>query len=81
MQSGPFPRALVTSMWLAILAIVAPLVVTAQQPVDAGALTAKHPWIGQPAPDIDLVSTSGEAVSLGDFKDKKFLVIHFAASW
>ena len=56
--------------------------VTAQQTVDTPeALTAKHHWIGQPAPDIDLVPTSDETVSLGDYRGKKFLVIHFAASW
>ncbi len=76
------PRPLVISMWLAAVAIAVPPAVTAQQPVDTpDALTAKHHWIGQPAPDIDLVRTSGETVSLGDFKDKKFLAIHFAASW
>ena len=68
-------------MWLAAVAIAAPPVVAAQQPAETPeALTAKHPWIGQPAPNIDLVRTNGETVSLGDFKGKKFLVIHFAAS-
>ena len=67
------------SMWLVAVAIAAPSLLAAQQ--SAETLTAKHPWIGQPAPDIDLVRTSGETVSLGDFKGKKILVIHFAASW
>ena len=35
----------------------------------------------QPAPDIELVSTSGETVALGDYRGKKILVLHFAASW
>ena len=76
----PFdPRPLVMSMWLVAVAIAAPSLLAAQQ--SAETLTAKLPWIGQPAPDIDLVRTSGETVSLGDFKGKKILVINFAASW
>ena len=74
-------RPLVMSVWLVAVGIAAPPLLAAQQSGDTPeALTAKHPWIGQPAPDIDLVCTSGETVSLGDFKGKKILVIHFAAS-
>ena len=82
MTSGTLPRALVVSIWLAIVALGAPATGVAQQPENTPeSLTTQHPWIGQPAPDIELVSTSGETVALGDYRGKKVLVLHFAASW
>jgi len=76
------PRALVVSIWLAILALGAPATTVAQQPENTPEeLTTQHPWIGQPAPDVELMSTSGETVALGDYRGKKILVLHFAASW
>ena len=82
MTSGTLPRALVVSSWLAIVALGAPAIGVAQQPENTPeSLTTQHPWIGQPAPDFELVSTSGETVALGDYRGKKILVLHFAASW
>ncbi len=82
MTSGTLPRALVVSSWLAIVALGAPAIGVAQQPENTPeSLTTQHPWIGQPAPDLELVSTSGETVALGDYRGKKILVLHFAASW
>ena len=82
MTSGTIPRALGISIGLAIVALAAPPIAVAQQPENASeALTTQHPWIGQPAPDLELVTTSGETVSLGDYRGNKFVVLHFAASW
>ena len=82
MTSGTLPRALAVSIGLAIVVLAAPPVAVAQQPENAlEALTTQHPWIGQPAPDVDLVTTSGKTVSLGDYRGNKFVVLHFAASW
>ena len=82
MTSGTLPRALVVSSWLAIVALGAPAIGVAQQPENTPeSLTTQHPWIGRPAPDLKLVSTSGETVALGDYRGKKILVLHFAASW
>ncbi len=82
MTSGTLPRALGIPIGLAIVALAAPPIAVAQQPANTPeAVTTQHPWIGQPAPDIELMSTSGETVALGDYKGKKILVLHFAASW
>ena len=82
MTSGTLPRGLGMSIGLAIVVLAAPPIAVAQPPENASeALTTEHPWIGQPAPDIDLVTTSGETVSLGDYRGNKFVVLHFAASW
>ena len=82
MTARTLPQALVVSIPLAILALGAPATTVAQQSENTPeALTTQHPWIGQAAPDIELMSTSGETVALGDYKGKKILVLHFAASW
>ena len=82
MTARTLPQALVVSIPLAILALGAPTTTVAQPSGNTPeALTTQHPWIGQPAPDIELMSTSGETVALGDYKGKKILVLHFAASW
>ncbi len=65
-----------------ILALAAPAIAVAQPPANTPeALTTQHLWIGQPAPGVDLVTTRGETVSLGDYRGNKFVVLHFAASW
>ena len=82
MTTGSLGRALVLSTGLALLGFGAASVTAVQQPETAAeAPTARHPWIGQPAPAVDLVTTSGETVSLGDYRGNKFVVLHFAASW
>ncbi len=81
MTSGTLQRALGMSIGLALVALAAPPIAAAQPEHASEALTTQHPWIGQPAPDIDLVTTSGETVSLGDHRGNKFVVLHFAASW
>ncbi len=82
MTSGTRRRALVVSIGLATVVLAAPPMAVAQQTETVPeALTTQHPWIGQPAPDFELVSTSGETVALGDYRGKKILVLHFAASW
>ena len=81
MTSGTLPPALGMSIGLALVALAAPPIAVAQPENASEALTTQHPWIGQPAPDIDLVTTSGETVSLGDYRGNKFVVLHFAASW
>jgi hypothetical protein len=43
--------------------------------------TSSHPWIGKPAPPIELPSLSGEKVSLASFTGQKLVILHFAASW
>jgi cytochrome oxidase Cu insertion factor (SCO1/SenC/PrrC family) len=82
MTSRTLPRALAVLVWLAVLALGAPATTVAQQPENTPeALTTQHPWIGQPAPDIELMSTSGETITLDDYRGKKVLILHFAASW
>lgn len=43
-------------------------------------LTADHPMLGQKAPAFDLVSTTGEHVSLEKYKGK-WVIMHFGTSW
>jgi hypothetical protein len=43
--------------------------------------TSSHPWIGKPAPPVELRSLSGEKVSLTSFTGRKFVILHFASSW
>lgn len=43
--------------------------------------TADHPWIGEAAPPIELMSLDGKKVSLASFAGTKIVVLHFAASW
>jgi hypothetical protein len=71
-------RPLTLALGLAMAVVIASHP-AAQQPDEPA--TANHPWIGQTAPDIELVTTSGETVSLGGFRGNKFVVLHFAASW
>jgi len=40
-----------------------------------------HPWIGKKAPPIELNTLEGTRVSLADYHGKKYVVLHFAASW
>jgi hypothetical protein len=40
-----------------------------------------HPWIGKPAPAIELPTVDGKTWSLSSVLGKKYVVIHFAASW
>jgi hypothetical protein len=75
MTSRPWPHALALGLAVA----VALSSTAATQPGEPAA--ANHPWIGQAAPDIELVTTAGETVSLGEFRGNKFVVLHFAASW
>lgn len=83
MKASKYRGWLSTSVLVAVWVMATPALTATPQDTgkDADDLTAHHPWIGQPAPDFDLPSTSGQSVALADFKGGKFLVIHFAASW
>lgn len=77
------PRSLTGALVVALCLIAAAPARSEEQPEGgaADAIVAKHPWIGQPAPDIDLVATTGDRVRLGDLNGEKLVVMHFAASW
>jgi cytochrome oxidase Cu insertion factor (SCO1/SenC/PrrC family) len=83
MKASTHPNRFLGYFLAAILVIAAPTLTATPQNdgKDGDLLTVNHPWIGEPAPDFNLKSTSGQSVALSDFKGKKFLVIHFAASW
>ena len=66
MTPGTRPRALVVSSWLAIVALGAPAIGVAQQPENTPeSLTTQHPWIGQPAPVVQVVPPETLSVAPG----------------
>jgi cytochrome oxidase Cu insertion factor (SCO1/SenC/PrrC family) len=69
------------ALWT-LLGIAAPALTASHQDTDneAKGIIKDHPWIGEPAPDFRLTSTTGQSVTLSDHKGK-FVVMHFAASW
>ena len=50
-------------------------------PAAGGESVADHPWIGREAPSISLPAVNGKPVDIADYRGKKYVVIHFAASW
>ncbi len=69
--------------WIILLALI--FLFSSIGPAAAGEkgseLIKGHPWIGKKAPPIELNTLEGTQVSLADYRGKKYVVIHFAASW
>jgi cytochrome oxidase Cu insertion factor (SCO1/SenC/PrrC family) len=71
-------RSAAAGLFLVVLTLGLTAAAKAEEP--KASIVAEHPWIGEPAPPIELPALDGTKVSLSQFRGKP-VVIHFAATW